>query len=61
MTAERAGSRVIFFSPAKVSFDSRGRVAICTPGNNRSISARAVAGPDQHGFTAPAPVQPPLP
>ena len=41
--AERRGSRVSFFSPAKVSCDSRGRLTMLAPGNSRSTIGRTDA------------------
>ena len=43
--AERRGSRVSFFSPAKVSCDKRGRLTMLTPGKMRSTIGRMVAAP----------------
>ena len=43
--AERGGRRVSFFSPAKVSIDSRGRLTMCAPGSSFSTIGRMVAAP----------------
>ncbi len=43
--AERRGSLVSFFSPAKLSCDSRGRLTMLAPGNSRSTIGRIVAAP----------------
>ena len=45
--AERRGRRVIFFSPAKLSVESRGRDTTLTPGISCSISGFMVRGADQ--------------
>ena len=55
--AERRGSRVSFFSPAKVSCDSRGRLTMLAPGNSRSTIGRMVAAPSTSVSSRAAPVQ----
>ena len=55
--AERCGRREIFFSPAKVSFESRGRVTTRTPGISASTRARMVPDADQQRLLAAALVE----
>ena len=55
--AERRGSRVIFFSPAKVSCDSRGRVRMWAPGSSRSTIGRTVCGAEHQRLLASAAVE----
>ena len=55
--AERRGRRVSFFSPAKVSCDSRGRVSTCAPGSSRSTIGRIGRGAEHQRLLAPAPVE----
>ena len=55
--AERCGRRETFFSPAKVSFDRRGRVTTWTPGISASMRPRMVAGADEQRLLAAALVE----
>ena len=50
--AERGGRRVSFFSPAKVSIESRGRLTICAPGNSFSHHRPHGGGAEHHGLLA---------
>ena len=50
--AERCGRRETFFSPAKVSFESRGRVTTWTPGIERLDEGAHGARADQHRLLA---------
>ena len=55
--ADRCGRRETFFSPEKVSFDSRGRVITWTFGTSASMRPRIVAGADQQRLLAAALVE----
>ena len=55
--AVRRGRRVSFVSPAKNSFDRRGRVTTLTPGISRSTIGRIVGGAEQQRLVAAAPVE----
>ena len=57
MMAERAGSRVIFFSPLYVSFDSRGREMKLAPGIKSPMASRIVCAPSSRRLGAAAGVQ----
>jgi hypothetical protein len=58
--AERRGRRVIFFWPAQLSLEKRGRVTKLVPGSRSSTAPRMVLGAEQHGLVAATPVQQPV-
>ena len=55
--AERRGSRVIFFSPAKESCDRRGRVRTCAPGKQALDHRPHGLGAEHECFLASAAIE----